>query len=258
MKNAARKVMIIGHRGCAAEAPENTLASIRRAWDQLADAVEIDVHLTRDGVIVAHHDFTTRKTAGVDRSILDQTLAELKEHDVGRWKDASFSGERIPTLMEVLQIVPPEGRLLIEVKCGAEIVPALTRDIRTSSVSPEQVVIISFDRSVISESKRAMPDVEAAWIVEVKRDSAGTGWLPPLADVLTEAARLGADGVDFGYAPPFSPDDLAPFRAAGMRVYIWTVNTLESAVGLSRAGVDGLTTDRPGSLRAELDAMSTT
>lgn len=246
-------VPIIGHRGCALEAPENTLASIELAWRQHADAVEIDVYLTRDGHIVAHHDETTLKTAGLDRRVADQSLAELRALDVGRWKSPRFAGERIPTLREVLATVPDGRRLLVEVKCGTEIVPALSREVAASGISPKQVVVISFDRDVARESRVALPDVEVAWIVEIARDDAGV-WTPPLDEVERDAKSLGVHGVDLGYAPPLTKADVDRFHAAGLKVYIWTANEIVRARELRAAGVAGLTTDRPGSLREELAA----
>src|SRR5262245_59032558 len=89
-----RAVEIIDHRGASHDAPENTLASIRLAWKQNADAVEIDVQFSKDGHIGVIHDDNTRKTAGVRKKVSEQTLSELKALDVGRWKDAKWSGER--------------------------------------------------------------------------------------------------------------------------------------------------------------------
>jgi glycerophosphoryl diester phosphodiesterase len=79
-------VEIIGHRGASHDAPENTLASINLAWKQRADASETDVHLTKDGEVVVIHDFNTRRVGGRNRKVVEQTLAELKELDIGRWK----------------------------------------------------------------------------------------------------------------------------------------------------------------------------
>src|SRR5258708_20977535 len=78
------EVEIIAHRGASDEAPENTLASINLGWQQNADAVEVDVYLSKDGQIVVIHDALTSKTAGVRRRVSDQTLAELKRLDVDR------------------------------------------------------------------------------------------------------------------------------------------------------------------------------
>ena len=88
---------IIAHRGASHDAPENTMAAIKLAWKQQADAVEIDVQFSRDGHLVVIHDPNTRKTAGVRKNVSDQTLAELKTLDVGRWKNSVWTGETIPS-----------------------------------------------------------------------------------------------------------------------------------------------------------------
>src|SRR5580698_8356847 len=98
---------IIAHRGSSFEAPENTLAAVNLAWRQRADAVEIDVHLSRDGRLVVIHDSNTRRTTGVNRKVARQTLAELHALDAGRWKGLTWLGEKIPSLEEVLASVPP-------------------------------------------------------------------------------------------------------------------------------------------------------
>jgi glycerophosphoryl diester phosphodiesterase len=131
-------VEIIGHRGASHDAPENTLASIRLAWKQNADASETDVHLTKDGQIVVIHDFNTRRVGGRNRKVVDQTLAELKQLDVGRWKGEQWAGERIPTLAEYLAAIPDGKRLLIEIKCGPEIVPRLVQVIREARSDPSR------------------------------------------------------------------------------------------------------------------------
>jgi glycerophosphoryl diester phosphodiesterase len=244
-------VPIFGHRGCAQDAPENTLASVNLAWQQEADAVEIDVWLTRDGQVVAHHDETTKRTAGFDRRIVDQTLAELKSLDVGRWKNAKYAGERIPTLKEVLATIPNKKRLLIEVKCGMEAIPVIARVLDEARTPLRQVVVISFSAEVVAESRRLLPNVEAALVVQIRRDDAGR-WSPPLEKIEREARRLGAQAVDLGNAPPLSKAEVDLFHAAELKVYIWTANEPVRAAELRAAGVDGLTTDRPGALRAEL------
>ena len=126
---------IVAHRGASFDAPENTVAAIKLAWEQKADAAEFDVFLSKDGKIVVMHDPNTKRIGGVDRKVVDQTLAELRKLDVGRWKDARFAGERMPTLEEMLATVPAGKRVFIEVKCGPEIVPELDRVLKASGSS---------------------------------------------------------------------------------------------------------------------------
>ncbi len=95
-------LLIIAHRGESYDAPENTLASINLAWQRDADAVEIDVRLSKDNKVVVFHDKTTRRLGGRNESVKNQTLEELKELDVGSWKSEKYKNEKIPTLTEVL------------------------------------------------------------------------------------------------------------------------------------------------------------
>src|SRR3954462_1817716 len=80
------KVEIVGHRGASYDAPENTVAAIKLAWEQKADGSEFDIYLTRDGKIAVMHDATAKRTAGADKKIADTPLAELRTLDAGRWK----------------------------------------------------------------------------------------------------------------------------------------------------------------------------
>lgn len=99
-------VDIIGHRGASHDAPENTLAAFKLGWEQGADAVELDIWLTKDGKIVCLHDADTKRTTGVLKKAADSTLAELRTLDAGTWKDAKWRGEKIPTLTEALAAIP--------------------------------------------------------------------------------------------------------------------------------------------------------
>ena len=92
----------IAHRGASHDAPENTLAAIQLAWRQNADAVEVDVQLSKDRHLVVIHDATTSKTAGVRKKVAAQILADLQSLDVGRWKHRKWKGEKIPTLAAAL------------------------------------------------------------------------------------------------------------------------------------------------------------
>src|SRR5256885_16112584 len=105
---------IIAHRGASHDAPENTLAAVQLAWQQNADAVEVDVRMSKDGQLVVIHDDNTRRTGKAARKVSDQTLAELRWLDVGGWKGRQWSGERSTTLEEVMAAVPHRRRLFVE------------------------------------------------------------------------------------------------------------------------------------------------
>src|SRR6187397_1290524 len=86
---------VVAHRGASFEAPENTLAAFKRAWALGVEAVELDVRVTSDDQVVVFHDPTTRRFGGVDRRVSDQTLAELRQLDIGAYKHIKYKGERI-------------------------------------------------------------------------------------------------------------------------------------------------------------------
>ena len=82
---SARAVDIVGHRGASADAPENTVSSWKLGYQQGADACELDIHLTKDGKIIVSHDPNTKRTAGVDKKIVETNFDELRKLDVGKW-----------------------------------------------------------------------------------------------------------------------------------------------------------------------------
>ena len=249
---ALKAVEIIGHRGASYDAPENTLASVNLAWEQNADAVEIDVFLSKDGHIVAFHDKTTDRLAGVDKPVVAQTLAELSKLDVGRWKAAKFTGERIPTLPAVLATIPDGKRLFIEVKCGPEIVSTLKKDLRQAGKKPEQTAIISFSYDVVRAVKKAMPQLEVYWVVGLEQDAQTGQWSPKLDVLIDKAKAANLDGLDLGEAEIIDKAYVSRVKKAGLGFYMWTINSASDARRLIEAGVEGLTTDRPGWLRDQL------
>src|SRR5690606_41494206 len=95
---------VYGHRGAAAVAPENTMASFIKALEAGADGIELDFQMTKDGHLVVIHDQTLMRTAGKDGWVKDHTLAELRQLDAGSWFDARVAGERIPTREGVLDV----------------------------------------------------------------------------------------------------------------------------------------------------------
>jgi glycerophosphoryl diester phosphodiesterase len=244
------RIEIIAHRGASFDAPENTLAALRLGWAEGADAAEFDVWLTRDEQVVVHHDETTRRTAGVDRPVAGQTLADLRTLEVGRWKGPAFAGERIPTLAEALAIVPAGKRVFIEVKTGPEAITELGRVIAGSGLAPDQTVLISFSTLVVAAAKRELPDRPAYWIADLHPDDASRP--PTVEELIAVAQSCRADGLDLSADPAITPEFVRTANAAGFPVYVWTVNDPALARQMMDAGVAGIATDRPGWLRAQL------
>ena len=160
----ADDVMIVAHRGASKEAPENTLPAFKLAWKQGADAIEGDFHLTKDGHIVCIHDRNTKKVSGENLVVRNVTLAELRKLDVGVRHGKAFTGTIIPTIAEVFSTIPEKKTIYIEIKCGAEIIPALLQEIEKSDLKREQIVVICFDKKVIKELKSKAPRFKASWL----------------------------------------------------------------------------------------------
>jgi glycerophosphoryl diester phosphodiesterase len=245
-------VEIIAHRGASCDAPENTLAAIHLAWEQKADAVEVDVQFSKDGKIVVIHDDNTRKTAGIKKLVCHQTLTELCALDVGRWKDPKWAGERIPTLDQVLAAVPEGKRLFVEIKCGPECVGEFQASVRRSGRKANQIVVIGYDLSTMRLFKSKLPELEVCWIAVFKRNWKTGRWTPKVEDFIRQAKEAGLDGLDFG-VKGLTARSIQQVKAAGLKAYVWTVDSAAKGRELMKAGIDGTTTNRPGWLRARLE-----
>ena len=247
---------IVAHRGASHDAPENTLAAYRLAFEQGADAIEGDFWLTKDGHVVDTHDESFKRCAGVDRRVGEMTLAEIRRLDVGTWKDASFAGERVPTLDEILAIVPPGKAFFVEIKGGPDVVAAIAGIVAAQSrVRPDQLRMIAFDAANVAAAKRAMPGVPAFWLTSFKAAPGETEKRPTLAEVLSTLDACHADGLDANAQPDVLDAAFAAALAAkGYALHVWTVDDPALARAMVAIGAKSVTTNRPSLLRAELFA----
>jgi glycerophosphoryl diester phosphodiesterase len=244
-------VEIIAHRGASFDAPENTLAAFKLGWEQNADADELDIYLSQDSQIIVLHDKNTKRTTGVNKAVVQQTLAELRLQDAGSWKDPRWAGEKLPTLTEALATMPDGKRFFIEIKCGSEILPELERVLKASGKKPEQLVIIGFDYETMRKAKVQFPDLAVYWLASYAANKT-TGEFPKVEDLIekTKAARLTGLNLDFHF--PIDGNFVNKVKADGLKLYTWTVDDPAIAKTLSAAGVDGITTNRPAWLREQL------
>jgi glycerophosphoryl diester phosphodiesterase len=226
------------------------MPAIHLGWEQGADAVEIDVYLTKDGRIAVLHDDDTRRTTGVAGKVTNASLAELQQLDAGRWKDSRWAGTRIPSLEEVLAAIPPGKRLFIEVKCGAEITPELKRLVEASG-KKAQLVVIAFSYDVVKTVKKEMSYLPVYWLYGFRENDGR----PVLSheQLLARVKAAGADGLDVYYQGPITKGFVDQLSAAGMKLYVYTVNAPQDARTLAALGVAGITTDRPAYLREALE-----
>jgi glycerophosphoryl diester phosphodiesterase len=242
---------IIAHRGASFDAPENTLASFRLGWKQGADAGELDIQLSSDGEAVVLHDSSTKRTAGLDKAAASQTLAELKQLDAGFWKDKKWAAERIPTLAEALAILPSGKKMFIEIKCGPEILPELEKVMKASGKKPSQLVLIGFNYETMRQAKQLLPRHETYWLVSYKNDPE-TGRLPEIGTLIDKVQAAGMDGLNLDFNFPMDAAFVSKVKAAGLKLYTWTVDNPVIAGKLRAAGINGITTNRPGWMREQL------
>lgn len=249
--------LIIAHRGASADAPENTLASIREAWKQQADGAEFDIRLTKDGKIVLMHDDSTKRTTGKDLLVKEHTLEELRKLDAGSWKGEKWKGEPVPLLEEVLKELPVGKLCYIEIKSGSEILPELARVIQASGKASDQLRIIAFDFDTLVKSESIIPGVKTLWILDGKKDRASGEKVYPdlamLATIVEKTLAAGIEGLNLNYRFPTDEASVKAVNAKGLTVAAWTVNDPAIAKKLAMAGLAAISTDLPGKIRAELE-----
>jgi glycerophosphoryl diester phosphodiesterase len=232
----------IGHRGAAAEAPENTHASFARALELSVDMIECDLQLTADGHVVIIHDFTADRTTSGEGAIKDLDARALRSFDAGSWKDGAFVGERVPTLEETLDQVLPVAALNLELKCkgtseeGRRLAMAAVAAVRQRDAMGK-VVFSSFNPEVLNELREVAPEAPI-----------GVLWHQEDYSLAFEIARhLGAISLH-PYAGTLTPEVVATAHAADLAVYTWTENDPERIAELAEMGCDGIISDFPARL----------
>ncbi len=227
-------INIIGHRGAPAEAPENTLAAFRRALDLGVAAVELDVQLTRDGILAVIHDETLDRTTNGRGPVQDFTLAELQKLDAGQ-------GEPIPALEEVLELAQGRAQLLVELKQpGAA--PALLEFFRKHQAFAAARVI-SFWHPAVRALKEAEPRLQTgALLVGCPADPAG----------LAHAA--GADTLVLNYRY-VNRELVAAARRREIGVIVWNIDAPEIIAPYLALDLEGICTNRPREIMAAISSQ---
>jgi glycerophosphoryl diester phosphodiesterase len=161
-----RKPYVMAHRGNRALCPENTLASFRQALADGTDLIETDLHLSADGVFMCIHDATVDRTTDGSGAVAEKTLAELKQLSASYGR-AGFENERIPTLSEFAQILPPDIGMALELKTDRFLEPAvcqrLAKDLEDLGVRGRSAVL-SFSQGRLQAMANAAPDIPTGWI----------------------------------------------------------------------------------------------
>ncbi len=227
---------VIAHRGASFDAPENTLASFRKAIRDGADAIELDCQRTADGRLIVLHDLLLDRTTDGTGGVGDKTLAQLRRLDAGSWKDPKFKGERLATLEEVAALAREAGvGMVIEAKTPYVLDPGLAKEIvrvvEHAGMLPS-TVIQDFDHRPLAALHALRPDVMTAPLVDAGIDQIG-----PIV------RSTGA----FAYLPGYEyilPDRVRFAHSLGVKVCPWTVDNPDHMRKLIEAGVDGIMTNK--------------
>ncbi len=234
--------MVIAHRGASAYYPENTMAAFRAAVEMEAEMIELDVMMSKDGVPVVFHDAELDDHSDGSGYVYDYTLEELKELDAGSWFDASFAGEPIPTLEEVIAFAAGTIALNIEIKTEA-VTDRLEDGVEEKSLElvrkygmEEYVLFSSFDYRSIRHLKQLDPSMPAALLYE-KSQSANK-----LPSELVE--ELDADAFNCSYRQ-FNNKRFKNIREHEIPVFVYTVDQKSRMRRLIKKGVAGIFTNKP-------------
>jgi glycerophosphoryl diester phosphodiesterase len=246
---------VIAHRGASFDAPENTLAAFRLAWEQGADGIEGDFMLSADGQIVCLHDLDTQRLTGEMRIVKQSSLVELQSLDVGRWKGDHWQLEQIPTLTEVFAAVPAGKKIVAELKDGPEIVEPFAEALAASTFDCRDALIISLVDETIAECKRQLPHIKRHWLSGYKQDE-HNHWRPTADEVIATIERVGAAGFGSMAMPEhFDGDFIHKLRTAGIdEFHVWTVDDPDVARFYANLCAWGITTNRPELVRRELES----
>lgn len=226
---------IIGHRGAAGLAPENTLSAFATALKFGVDAIELDVQLSADGQVMVFHDFTLERLTDGHGRLADFTCAELQRLDAGRHFGAAYRGERIPTLLEVVDSIgSADVALHIELKVDhttparehLPLVHAVSDLIRVHDLA-ERCLIISFQHALLHEMHAIAPEL-----------AYGEIW----GDAIPTSATFGAVALRWNL---MDATVLGAIHARGQAVTVWTVNDADAAQAMIALGVDAIGSDYP-------------
>lgn len=235
---------VVGHRGAAAGAPENTLESIRLAAEQGAAMVEFDVKLTADGALILMHDEELDRTTTGRGPVAAASLAAIQGLDAGGWFADAWRGARVPTLENAITVLEERGITAnIEIKpcpgreeeTAAAVVDCLKRRWRGTRPWP---LLSSFARESLAAARDAGPEIPRGLLL----------WGRP-ADWSAAAQSLGCATVHCA-KEDMTPEWAAEIGRLGYGLAVYTVNDPDLAVRLRRWGVDSIITDDPGALIA--------
>jgi glycerophosphoryl diester phosphodiesterase len=245
---------VFGHRGAAGVAPENTLVSFERAVHDGAGILELDVHATRDGVVVVLHDHTLERTTNGTGAVRQVDFADLRHYDAGFRFEAEgkhpFRGRglRVPSLEEVVEAFP-RVPLNIEIKQAEPAIETAVVELLARHGALDRVLLAAEDDRIMHRIRRCAPDVPTSAAYGEARDFFERCFTDRLGDYAPVARAL--------QIPPRASDvelvgaeTVAAAHRCGLEMHVWTINDEHEMIRLLELGVDGVMSDFPGRLAA--------
>ena len=226
--------LVISHAACGGHAPENTLQGVRKAIELGAEAIEIDVQASSDGVPVLMHDITVDRTTGGEGAVAELTLDQLRSLDAG--------GEPVPTLAEVLDITKGNVLLVMEIKQPG--IEEQVSRVVSEADAVGQVMSWSFLPKALEGMRAADPRIPCALLVSAE----GVANWPAVRE---RALSIGAQGVSV-FFPGIDQRIAEDCRRSGLALYSWTPDQPEQIAKLIAQNVDGICSNYPDRVVAAL------
>lgn len=235
----------VAHRGASWDAPENTISAIQLAWEQGTKIVEVDVRLTKDKHLVLFHDSNVNRFSDAVKFIKELNLSSLRELDVGSHKGSKWKGEKIPTLDEAFKTAPSDGAFLLDIKEGLDILEPLKISIQKSGLRIDQIKLMSPNINLIKKVREMFPEM-VIYKLEFLTNLNGKY----SAQKLNE---LKIDTISVRKVRGINKNFVKSIQNAGIKLFVWTINSPVEAEDLAKAGVDGIISDRPEFLKKYLE-----
>lgn len=243
------KPLVVAHRGSSGVAPENTLAAFKRAIDDGADMIELDVRMTKDLELVVLHDRSIRRTTGARGYICHISLADLRRLDAGSWFHSSFSDERIPTLSQVIDILPAHLKLNIEVKIDGER--------RKNLAFQESLILLLREKNFVSRATVSSFNHKFLRRLHTLDSEILIGALySPVRDLAKSASRLARNAGARAFVcsiAQLKKRFTADAHSNGIMLGCYGVNTRRQFDKAMQAGVEMIITDYPKDVRTWLE-----
>ena len=235
-------VEIIAHRGASGARPENTMAAVRKAVEEQADWVEIDVQESADGEVIIAHDSDFMRQGGIDLKVWNATKSDLANIDIGSWFDPLYADERTPTLREVLTGVKNRGKVIIELKYyGHDVdLEARVAGIVEEVGMADDVAIMSLKYTGVKKMRALRP----SWRYGVLAARA----IGDLSGLEADFLALNTGQISLGL--------IRRAHSQGKLVYVWTVDDPVTMSRMISMGIDGLITNEPALARKVMEARN--